>query len=160
MGIIVLDTGEDKEGPQFYGDLGEFAVYREAQKVWLESAVQNPLFQEAPHKIIFCHIPLRWREPEDKGAWCSDGDDRWSPVIALAGVQAVISGHTHRFWHDAPNVERPFHQIIGGGPQTRSTNWSPTPTTVMKMEADEKSLSIEVVEAKSRNRLLSLELGA
>ncbi len=160
LGIIVLDTGEDKEGPQFYADLGEWANYRETQKVWLESAIANPLFKDAPHKIVFCHIPLRWKTPEDKGAWCSDGDVRWSPIIARAGVQAVISGHTHGFWHDAPNAERPFHQIVGGGPQTKSTNWSPTPATVIKMEVDEKVLSIEVVEAASRNQLLALKLNA
>ena len=160
VGIIVLDTGEDKEGPQFYADLGEWANYREAQKNWLESAVQNPLFKDAPHKIVFCHIPLRWKKPEDKGSWCADGDARWSPIIARAGVQAVISGHTHGFWHDAPNAERSFHQIVGGGPQTKSTNWSPTPATVIKMEADEKSLSIEVVEAGSRKNLLALQLKA
>ena len=158
VGIIVLDTGEDKEGPQFYADLGEWAHYREAQKVWLETAVMNPLFTGAPHKILFCHIPLRWKKPEDQGAWCPDGDARWSPILARAGVQAVISGHTHGFWHDAPTAARPFHQIIGGGPQTKSTDWSPTPATVIKLEADEKTLSLEVVEAASRRSLLSLKL--
>ena len=160
VGIIVLDTGEDKEGPQFYADLGEWANYREAQKGWLESAVAQPLFAEAPHKLVFCHIPLRWKKPEDVGAWCPDGDARWSPVLARAGVRAVISGHTHGFWHDAPTAARPFHQIIGGGPQTKSTAWSPTPATVVKIEADEKTLSLEVVEAASRQNLLSLELSS
>jgi len=160
VGIIVLDTGEDKEGPQFYADLGEWALYREAQKSWLESAVKNPLFKDAPHKIVFCHIPLRWQSPADKGDWCPDGDKRWSPLLAEAGVSAVISGHTHQFWHAAPDTTHPFHQIVGGGPQTKSTNWSPTPATVIKLEADQKFLSLEVVEADSRQKLLSLILPA
>lgn len=160
VGILVLDTGEDKEGPQFYADLGEWASYREAQKAWLESAIKDPLFQSAPHKIVCCHIPLRWMQPDAEGEWCPDGDRRWSAVLARAGVQAVFSGHTHRFWHVAPDASRPYHQIIGGGPQTKSTNWSPTPTTVIKLEADEHSLSVAVVEAASRNELLALKLKA
>ena len=76
----------------------------------------------------------------------------------LGRFTAQISGHTHGFWHDAPTAARPFHQIIGGGPQTKSTDWSPTPATVIKLEADEKTLSLEVVEAASRRSLLSLKL--
>ena len=158
VGIIVLDTGEDKEGPQYYADLGEWANYRQAQKVWLESAIKHPLFKSAPHKIVCCHIPLRWKQPDEAGAWCPDGDERWSPLLARGRVQAVFSGHTHQFWHSAPTATRPYHQIIGGGPQTKSTNWSPTPATVVKLEADKKTLSVEVVEARSRSQLLSLKL--
>lgn len=160
VGILVLDTGEDKEGPQFYGDLGEWALYRERQREWLDKAVQDPLFKDAPHKILFCHIPLRWKEPDSKGSWCPDGDKRWFATLARAGVKAVFSGHTHQFWHGEATPERPFHQIVGGGPQTTSTKWSPTPATVIQIVADEKTLSIEVTEAVSRNNLLSLKLEA
>ncbi len=160
VGILVLDTGEDKEGPQFYGDLGEWALYRKRQLAWLEQGVNDPLFKDAPHKILFCHIPLRWKDPKSKGSCCSDGDQQWSAVLAKAGVKAVFSGHTHEFWHDEPKADRPFHQITGGGPQTKSTNWSPTPATVIQLSADEKTLTIEVTEAASRNQLLSLKLDA
>jgi 3',5'-cyclic AMP phosphodiesterase CpdA len=160
VGIVVLDTGEDKEGPQFYGDLGEWALYRERQRKWLEQAVKDPLFREAPHKIVFCHIPLRWKSPASAGSWCGDGDQRWSALLAGAGVKAVFSGHTHEFWHGEPTADRPFHQIVGGGPQTKATKWSPTPATVIQLVADEKALGIEVVEAAARTSLLSLRLEA
>jgi 3',5'-cyclic AMP phosphodiesterase CpdA len=156
VAIIVLDTGEDKEGPQIYGDLGEWALYREAQKGWLENAVRDPLFKKAPHRIVFCHIPLRWKSPQHSGDWCQDGDNRWSPVLAKAGVSAVISGHTHEFWCDSPNAARPFYQIVGGGPQTQSTDWSPTPATVTLIEADQTALTIRVIEADSWKVLVSV----
>jgi 3',5'-cyclic AMP phosphodiesterase CpdA len=158
VAIIQLDTGEDKEGPNIYGGLGDFAAYRELQKAWLEQAVTDPRFAQAPYKIVFCHIPLRWKNPAEAGDWCSDGDARWSPLLAKAGVQAVISGHTHEFWHSEPEAARPYHQIVAGGPKTVANKWSPTPTTLTTLVADANKLVVRVAEALSGNELLKLEL--
>ena len=160
VGIIQLDTGDDKEGPGIYGELGDFAAYREAQKIWLEEAVKHPDFAGAPFRIVFCHIPLKWKRPEGKGDWCPDGDARWSPVLAKAGVHAVISGHTHEFWHDAATPARPFHQIVSGGPQTKTTGWSKTPACVVTLDATQQTLVLRVTEALSGKEHLKLEFKA
>ena len=160
VAILSLDTGDDKEGPAIYGGMGDFAAYREHQLAWLKTAVTQPDYLSAPFKILLCHIPLRWKTPKEKGAWCSDGDARWSETLAKAGIRAVISGHTHEFWHDAPNPERPFHQIVSGGPQIITSGWSPTPASAVLIEADAGKMTIRVVEADSRKELLSLAFDA
>ncbi|MFD0896013.1 metallophosphoesterase [Luteolibacter ambystomatis] len=160
VGVLMLDTGDDKEGPGIYGDMGDFAAYRENQREWLEKAVADPRFASAPFRLLFCHIPLRWKEPESKGAWCSDGDARWSPLLAKARIHAVISGHTHQFWHSPPTGDRPYHQIVSGGPETTSTKWSPTPACLVKIEANANTLTLKVTEALSGTEHLQLELKA
>lgn len=50
--------------------------------------------------------------------------------------------------------------VQGRAAQTKSTEWSPTPATVIQITVDEKTLAIEVTEADSRNTLLSLKLEA
>ena len=73
-------------------------------------------------------------------------------------MQAVFSGHTHRFWHDLPSAARPFHQIIGGGPEIRSTEWSPTPATLTEIAVCGGKLRLRVVEAQSGREHLNLAL--
>lgn len=160
VAILRLDTGDDKEGPGVYGDLGDFAAYREEQRLWLEQAVRTPAFASAPFKVLFCHIPLRWKHPDAKGDWCADGDGRWSPVLARAGVRAVISGHTHEFWHSAPQSGRPFHQVVSGGPLLTSNGWSPTPACLVTLEASPARMRLRVVEAVGGKEHLNLEFTA
>jgi hypothetical protein len=159
VALLTLDTGEDKEGPETYGGLGEFTAYREVQARWLGRAIQEPRFLSAPFRLACCHIPLRWRDADDPGAVCLDGARRWGALLAKAGVQAVISGHTHAFWHHPPTGAQPFHQIVGGGPETSCTDWSPTPATLIRIAADQRKLRLEVVEAASGRALLDLTLG-
>jgi 3',5'-cyclic AMP phosphodiesterase CpdA len=160
IGIIILDTGEDKDGPDVYGGLLDFAAYRRTQYQWLERAAADQRFVEAPFRLVFCHIPLRWKNPASRNVWCEDGDTRWSPVLAKAKVQAVISGHTHQFWHDPPTPARPFHQVTGGGPEITSTRWSPTPATVTQVVAETGVLTLRVVEAASGKEHLHLQIRA
>lgn len=138
VAVITLDTGDDKEGPEIYGDLGEFAAYREAQRVWLESAVKDPRFLTAPFRIVFAHIPLRWKILEDAGSQCFDGAARWTSLLTKAGVRAVISGHVHEHWHASPDSEYGFHQITGGGPLLKRDT---------KPENEERARALETVLA-------------
>ena len=160
LGIIVLDTGEDKDGAATYGGLLDFVAYRQVQRQWLERAVAEPRFADAPFRLVFCHIPLRWKDPANHGSWCADGDSRWSRLLGQAKVHAVISGHTHEYWHDAPTPARPFHQVTGGGPQLHSTAWSPTPATITQVVVEKESLSLRVLEIRSGKEHLHLQLSA
>lgn len=158
VAVIQLDTGDDKEGPAVYGDMGDFAAYREAQKFWLEKAIADPAFAEAPFRIVFAHIPLRWKKPEDKGSWCVDGAARWNPVLAKGKIHAVVSGHTHTFWHDEPNAETPFHQVVSGGPNLNGKGNSAS--CYVRIDADTKELVLRVVEVATGTEKLTLKLKA
>lgn len=149
--ILTMDTGS-------WLDLTDFDGYRDQQKAWLEKAVKDPRFTGASYKIVCCHIPLRWKNPKRERDWCPHADALWTPVFAGAGVQAVISGHTHEFWHDAPTAARPYHQIVSGGPKLKAGGWSPTPACLTTLETTKDKLVIAVTEVLSKKNLLTLEL--
>ena len=41
----------------------------------------------------------------------------WTPLLEKAGCQLIITGHQHRYRYDAPTKDRPWGQIVGGGPE-------------------------------------------
>ena len=41
----------------------------------------------------------------------------WAPLLKAAGCQLVITAHQHRYRYDAPTADRPWAQILGGGPE-------------------------------------------
>jgi len=114
---VVLDTGEDKpDTTAVYAGLGDFVAYHRAQTAWLEAELQQAYLREAPFRVAFLHIPLWWggkRAPSD----VNDPRYAWHELFAKAGFCAVISGHTHKHGCFAPDKDRPYAQLIGGGPK-------------------------------------------
>jgi len=129
VALIGLDTGEDKpdDHPAFAG-IFQMDRYRDLQTNWLAEEIEKPAVKTAKFKIALCHIPLyhpKWQDPDTPGG---DGPKngkcaamtrpcalRWRPLLEKAGVNLVVSGHTHRFRHYAPDAERSWTQIVGGG---------------------------------------------
>ncbi len=121
LAAVVLDTGEDKpdDHPQL-GGTSAFERLQREQATWLERLVTEAWFRRAPFKVAFCHIPLWFRHPRnpnhrfDGARFCRD---LWVPALVRAGVNLIVSGHTHEpAW--LPSGERqPIAQIVGGGPQ-------------------------------------------
>lgn len=121
VAALVLDTGEDKpdENP-LLGGITNFAAMRREQTAWLESAVKEPWFRDAPFRVLFCHIPLWWRgvDPNAIVGVCSKPcRDAWSPILREVSVKVVISGHTHDFAWMPAKEGQPLNQLIGGGPK-------------------------------------------
>jgi len=131
LAMIGLDTGEDKPDghPKWFG-LANFSPYRRAQAAWLEEALSRPDIAAAKFKVVFCHIPLFAAtdhpdyahdgvkiDPHDFAYWSRECHDLWSPILIKHGVTLVIAAHKHRFRYDAPTAERPWAQIVGGGPE-------------------------------------------
>ncbi|HTN77620.1 MAG TPA: FN3 domain-containing metallophosphoesterase family protein [Pirellulaceae bacterium] len=117
VAFIVLDTGEDKpDSHPVYAGLNDFRAFRARQRQWLATEIEKPEIKSAKIRIVCCHIPLAWSKPEDAGWWCEDGRDQWHDLLVKAGVSLVISGHTHQWAHLSPATERPYHQLVGGGP--------------------------------------------
>lgn len=132
--LIGLDTGEDKldTNPHF-ANIFRMQDYREKQADWLSEMVETPAVKSARWKVAFCHIPLfdprsnanpgdlapadvDPRYEKDYAAWQRTCARLWGPSLKKAGVNLVIAGHQHRFRYDPPSSDRPWAQIVGGGP--------------------------------------------
>ena len=135
IALIGLDTGEDKldTNPHFAG-IFKMKPYREKQARWLAEAIETPAVKTAKFKIAFCHIPLFDPRPRANPGDVAPADESpdynrnfavwqrtcaklWGPSLEKAGVQLVVTAHQHRFRYDAPTADRPWAQIVGGGPE-------------------------------------------
>lgn len=123
LAALVLDTGEDKpDDSPYLSGIGAFQKMQKSQAEWLRGAVKEPWFKEAPHKVMFCHIPLWFRHPKipnnpfDGHKFCRD---HWTPILIDAGVKLVISGHTHDYIWMPAGEGQPIAQLIGGAPQPK-----------------------------------------
>ena len=169
IALIGLDTAEDKldSHPAFAG-LFNSEAYRRAQVGWLEDALQRPEIESAPYLVAFCHIPLYDDNPrhnpgdctpeENKGRynvdfamWQKTCGELWGPLLAKAGCQLVITAHQHYYRHFPATPERPWAQIIGGGPDTgyagEGEKWHLTPgkyATVIEGLTEKGRLRINV----------------
>jgi hypothetical protein len=69
LAAIVLDTGEDKpDDSPYLSGMGAFQKMAKEQAAWLKELVKVPWFREAPHKVLFCHIPLWFDHPKIPGS--------------------------------------------------------------------------------------------
>ena len=132
VAVVCLHTGEDKPDshPSFAGRVA-FEPLRVEQAAWLKSVTAEPAIRDAPHKVVFCHIPLRWtREPEETRYEAGEYDhfarasrEAWHDALVAWGAQVVISGHTHRPAWIPANAEFPYAQMVSGGPRPESAHW-------------------------------------
>lgn len=101
VAILVLDAGEDKpDGNAEYSGMADFDSYRQEELEWLKKAVADPLFSEAPVKVAVMHIPAIGRSDSWYGQkWVSEN---FLPVLNLAGVDIMLSGHHHRHIYVKP----------------------------------------------------------
>ena len=148
IALIGLDTGEDKldTNPLFAG-IFKMKPYREKQARWLAEVIETPAVKTAKFKVVFCHIPLFDSNPKanpgdvapadkapqythDFAIWQRTCANLWSPYFRKAGVQLVITAHEHKFRYDAPTADRPWAQIVGGGPELGKPGSGRFPTVV------------------------------
>lgn len=134
IAMIGLDTAEDKldTNPIFAG-LFNSGEYRKAQVAWLRDALQRPEIRKAPFLVAFCHIPLFETDPTlnpgdlapadkapgftpDFAHWQRTCANLWMPLLQKAGCQILIAAHQHEYKYDAPTKDRPWAQMVGGGP--------------------------------------------
>ncbi|MEZ5326935.1 MAG: metallophosphoesterase family protein [Verrucomicrobiales bacterium] len=123
MAALVMDTGEDKpDNSPYLSGMGAFQKMQRRQAEWLESIVKESWFSEAPHKVLFCHIPLWFTRPENPNSpfggteYCRN---LWAPILSEAGVKLIVSGHTHNAVWMPAKPGQPIAQLVGGAPQPR-----------------------------------------
>ena len=186
IALIGLDTGEDKldTNPHFAG-IFKMKAYREKQAKWLAEAIETPAVKTAKFKIAFCHIPLFDSDPganpgdvapadtapqyrHDFAIWQRTCAELWGPSFVKAGVQLVITAHQHVFRYDAPTAERPWAQIVGGGPELGFV-WGRQPDgtqvkvahperfpTVIEGKVEDGELIVTVRDVLNRKTVLSV----
>ena len=125
VAAICLHTGEDKpdDHPSFRGRVA-FDVLRAEQTRWLSQTIELPAFANAPYRLVFCHIPLRWKD-ERLPDYAKGGFDRfsarsrdaWHNLLVKWKAQVVLSGHTHEHAWLPADAAFPYGQLIGGGPR-------------------------------------------
>jgi hypothetical protein len=131
VAVICLHTGEDKpdDHPSFQGRVA-FDALRAEQSEWLKETIRRPELRDAPYRLVFCHIPLRWRD-ESFQDYSKTGFDRhsgrsraaWHDALVEWKAQVILSGHTHQTAWLPPTAEFPYGQLTGGGPQMNRATW-------------------------------------
>lgn len=149
MAALVMDTGEDKpdDHPVFAG-LAGFSALRQRQRRWLAETIRQPWFQTATYRVLFCHIPLWWTdEVSDPGYWlyAKPCREAWLPLLEEAGIQLVISGHTHRATWMPASKTQPIPQLIGGGPRPEIATIMEGTATAQQLTLVTKTLEGKVV---------------
>lgn len=126
VAALVMDTGEDKpDSSRYYGGLAAYERMHSEQATWLSEIVRADWFTSAPHKILFCHIPLWFRHPKYPDSPFDGhrvGRDLWADTLAAAGVKLVISGHTHSMLWMPETGSLPIAQLVGGGPRPENAS--------------------------------------
>lgn len=164
VAAICLHTGEDKpdDHPSFHGRVA-FDVLRAEQASWLAGIIQRPEFRDAPYRLVFCHIPLRWRDerPQD---YSKDGYDRhsgrsraaWHESLVAWKTQVILSGHTHQPAWLPPTEEFPYGQLIGGAPQLAWATWVEGIASASQLELKVTNLAGHVLHAVTVKPLLKI----
>jgi predicted phosphodiesterase len=155
VAVLCLHTGEDKPDahPSFAGRVA-FEALRREQAEWIKEITKRPEFRDAPYRVVFCHIPLRWtNEPEtvDYGGGGYDGyarssRDLWHDALVAWKTQVAISGHTHRPALIPANESFPYVQMVGGGPKPDQATWMEGQADTKNLRVTIKNLAGDVVE--------------
>lgn len=143
LAALVMDTGEDKnDDSEYFGGMAAFARMQAAQAEWLAGVVKEKWFTDAPHKVLFCHIPLWFAHPKlpnNKFKGHQLCRKLWEPILVKAGVKAVISGHTHDYVWMPKSDDQPIAQLVGGAPQ-------PKLATLITGKATKKELTLTMTK--------------
>lgn len=147
VAVVCLNTGEDKpdDHPSFKGRVA-CEPLRVEQAAWLRSHVLTvPELRDAPYRIVFCHLPLRWKDesPESRAEYdnfSKRSRDLWHDVLVAWGAQVIISGHTHQHHWMEPTAEFPYAQLVGGGPKLAAATWMEAEADAARLQITMKSL--------------------
>ncbi|MDB6069107.1 MAG: hypothetical protein JWL81_278 [Verrucomicrobiales bacterium] len=150
VAFVLLNTGEDKPDghPSFKGRVA-CEPLRKEQAAWLERDIlTDPVFRDAPYRVVVCHIPLRWKDESDNPGREYDSFSRrsralWHDALVKWKAQIILSGHMHEVAWLPASDNFPYSQITGGGPQPERSTW-------MELQADAARLLITMRDLSGR----------
>ncbi len=144
LGLVIPDTADTKaDSAKSSAGIFSSEPYRKLQAEWLEEALTSDEIASAPYLIAFCHIPLfnhTATKEESKNSelgWAAYHACAYDfgPLLDKHGVQLLIAAHRHKFAYSEPTAERPWAQLLGGGPLLENA-------TCIYAEADQNSLAV------------------
>ncbi len=118
--FLVLDSGEDKPdtSPEYSG-LVDFDRYRAEQTEWLKSEIQSRAFRHAAFRVLLIHMPFHVIEKDRAQSYGREYiRDHWAPLFNRAGIDLMISAHTHRLSVHRPEKGKWNYPIVIGAPNT------------------------------------------
>ena len=116
--FIMLDCGEDKpDSNKYYFGLADYDNYRSEEAEWLKKVVASKEFRNATHRIVALHMPisLNPEKPSEEGHGVYDLSKKFSPILNNAGIDLMLSGHTHKYEIIRPGKGRFKFPIVVGG---------------------------------------------
>jgi predicted MPP superfamily phosphohydrolase len=135
--FIVLDCGEDKpdQNPEYFG-LADFDNYRMDEAEWLAMEVQRPEFKNAKYKIVCLHMPITLEPSADNpsGHGMRDCSEKFAPILSNAGVDLLLSGHTHQYSIIKPQKGLTSYPVIVGGAPVSGNNLDKTTYTLVEVD--------------------------
>jgi len=132
---IILDSGEDKpDDHEVYGGTVDYDNYRLEQKAWLAKVLQSKERREAKHTLVITHIPF---QHSDDWHGTKHNFECFHELINNNNVDAVISGHTHKYSFHPPDKTHNYYVIIGGGPKAGNR-------TFVDISANSKNLQVSL----------------
>jgi hypothetical protein len=162
VAVICLHTGEDKpdDHPTFQGRVA-FDALRAEQARWLAETIQCPDLRAAPYRVVFCHIPLRWKDErlpdysnQGYDAFSARSRAAWHDSLVAWKAQIILSGHTHQPAWLPPTAEFPYGQLIGGGPQLERATWTEGVADAMQLRFKVTNLAGKILHDVALNPLV------
>jgi acid phosphatase type 7 len=122
--FIVLDAGEDKtDTHKEYNGLVDFSHYRREQGEWLKAHVREDSFRRAKYRIVICHMPFPSKQAADPSrhseqnvfVGMAEAYEQFGPTLETAGIDLMLSGHTHAAALIPAEPPRHSYPIVQGG---------------------------------------------
>lgn len=114
--FLLLDGGEDKDDTSVeYSGLAAFGDYVTQETRWLEQELQTPAFRDARFRVCLIHMPPAQDDDHStkfvRAPWIRD---HWNPMLSKAGIDLMLSGHTHQYEERPADAKRTYPIVIGG----------------------------------------------
>ena len=128
--FVVLDCGEDKPDSDLeYSGIVAFDNYRTIQSQWLEKALNDPIFLEAPYRVVIVHIP-----PFEGWHGEKEIEEKFVPILEKAGSDIMLCGHLHQHVYKKSGEGQNFPIIANAN------------RAIIKAHTEKKKLIINVVD--------------
>jgi acid phosphatase type 7 len=144
--FVVLDCGEDKpDSDMEYSGIVAFDRYRDQQARWLNEAVKEEVFQNAPYRVVIIHMP-------PFGGWHGEKEieEKFVPILEKAGIDMMLCGHLHRHIHKKSGDGQHFPILVNSNKHLLKVHADPVSLKIDVIDQEQKLIDALVIPAKNR----------